>query len=170
MKTDWDVIIIGAGAAGLSLGALLAQARDRRVLILEASDAVGGKARVWRDQGFYFDNGVHALILGEASTGAGILSEIGRPLKIQRVGMVLYRDKSFRPLFGNNLASFIQQKALGWKDLRKITRLALDVPGIRKGKYFSVSVEEWLERVQAGPGLRDLFMILSMGLLATDHL
>ena len=170
MKTDWDVIIIGAGAAGLSLGALLVQVPDRRGLILEASDEVGGKARVWRDQGFYFDNGVHALILGEASSGAAILSEIGRPIKVHGAGMCLYRDKRFLPLFSKNLASFFQQKALGWKDLRKFAHLAMDMPGIRKGKFYSVSVGEWLEQVQAGPGLRDFFRILSMGLLATDHL
>ena len=169
MNNNLDVIIIGAGAAGLSLGALLARSGNQRVLIVEASDAVGGKARVWQSQGFYFDNGVHALILGEASTGAGILSEIGRPLKIHPVGMCLYRDKSFRPLFGKNTVSFLRQRALGWKDLRKFVRLGLDLPGIRSGKYFSVSAAEWLDQVQAGPQLRDLFTILSMGLLATDR-
>ena len=42
----YDDIIIGAGMAGLTMGALLARA-GRRVLVLEAHDAVGGYAHTF---------------------------------------------------------------------------------------------------------------------------
>src|ERR1700761_1825494 len=42
MRADYDVIIVGAGAAGLAAGAKLAQA-GQRVALLEARDRIGGR-------------------------------------------------------------------------------------------------------------------------------
>jgi glycine/D-amino acid oxidase-like deaminating enzyme len=42
MRADYDVIIVGAGAAGLAAGARLAQS-GKRVALLEARDRVGGR-------------------------------------------------------------------------------------------------------------------------------
>ncbi len=50
------VIIVGAGFGGLTLGALLAR-QGMRVSILEKNEQPGGRARVWRSEGFTFDMG-----------------------------------------------------------------------------------------------------------------
>ncbi|RSK42240.1 phytoene desaturase family protein [Hymenobacter perfusus] len=50
------VIVIGAGFAGLSAATSLAQ-RGYRVTILEKNEGPGGRARVFRQQGFTFDMG-----------------------------------------------------------------------------------------------------------------
>jgi monoamine oxidase len=42
MRSDYDVIIVGAGAAGLAAGARLAQS-GKRVALLEARDRIGGR-------------------------------------------------------------------------------------------------------------------------------
>src|ERR1700677_2269439 len=42
MQGEYDVIIVGAGAAGLAAGAKLAQA-GQRVALLEARDRIGGR-------------------------------------------------------------------------------------------------------------------------------
>ncbi len=44
-QTHWDVIVVGAGAAGLMCAAVAGQ-RGRRVLVLEKSKAVGEKIRI----------------------------------------------------------------------------------------------------------------------------
>src|SRR5262245_27427738 len=49
MDTHADVLVIGAGAAGLGAARALADA-GRRVVILEARDRIGG--RVWTDHSF----------------------------------------------------------------------------------------------------------------------
>ena len=54
--TSPHVVVIGGGFAGLSAAALLAR-RGARVTLLEKNDQVGGRARVWEQDGFRFDMG-----------------------------------------------------------------------------------------------------------------
>lgn len=56
-----DVVIVGAGLAGLSCAVRL-QAAGRRCLVLEAADAVGGRVRTDRVDGFLLDRGFQVLL------------------------------------------------------------------------------------------------------------
>ncbi|QQR85552.1 MAG: phytoene desaturase [Flavobacteriales bacterium] len=49
-------IVIGAGFAGLSAAASLAR-KGFSVTVIEKNESAGGRARVWREQGFVFDLG-----------------------------------------------------------------------------------------------------------------
>lgn len=51
-----DIVIIGAGFAGISAAALLAKT-GHEVTVLEKNDQPGGRARVWEHEGFRFDMG-----------------------------------------------------------------------------------------------------------------
>ena len=53
-----DVIVIGAGPAGLTAAWKLAQA-NRKVLVIEQNDIVGGIARTESYRGYLFDIGGH---------------------------------------------------------------------------------------------------------------
>lgn len=55
-----DVVVIGAGLAGLRCALELAR-HGREVLVLEASDRVGGRQRSDRIDGFLLDRGFHVL-------------------------------------------------------------------------------------------------------------
>ena len=50
------VVIVGAGFGGLAAAALLAK-EHWDVLVLEKNEHIGGRARVWKEQGFSFDMG-----------------------------------------------------------------------------------------------------------------
>ena len=62
MTSSWDVIIVGAGFAGLTAGSVLAS-RGARVLVLDARPQLGGRATAFRDRytGELVDNGQHVL-------------------------------------------------------------------------------------------------------------
>ena len=56
MPTHSDVVIVGAGPGGLSCAMLLAKA-GVKVTILEKTDRVGGRTKVFEKDGYKFDNG-----------------------------------------------------------------------------------------------------------------
>lgn len=56
MSKNKQVIVIGAGFAGLSAAALMAKA-GHKVTLLEKNNQPGGRARVWEQDGFRFDMG-----------------------------------------------------------------------------------------------------------------
>jgi phytoene dehydrogenase-like protein len=70
-----DVIIIGGGLAGLTTAALLACSGKAVTLFEHSSREIGGRARTADIEGFYFNQGPHALYLTDASDT--ILKEIG---------------------------------------------------------------------------------------------
>jgi Phytoene dehydrogenase and related proteins len=61
MSTNPDVLIIGAGLAGLSCGRHLADS-GISVEIIEASDGIGGRVRTDEHEGFLLDRGFQVLL------------------------------------------------------------------------------------------------------------
>lgn len=61
MDTTTDVVIVGAGLAGLTCAVELAR-QGLDVTILEASDAVGGRVRTDEHEGFLLDHGFQVLL------------------------------------------------------------------------------------------------------------
>ena len=62
-----DVVVIGAGAAGLTAGALLAKS-GKKVLVLDKSEHLGGRGMAVPDEGFKLNVGGHLL----EDSGSGI--------------------------------------------------------------------------------------------------
>ena len=70
-----DVIIIGGGLAGLTTAALLARSGKAVALLEHSSREIGGRARTADIEGFYFNQGPHALYLTDATDS--VLKELG---------------------------------------------------------------------------------------------
>jgi all-trans-retinol 13,14-reductase len=69
-RSDWDVIVIGAGLAGLTAAAYLTT-NGLRTQVIEQWDVAGGYSHVFRRRGrFEFDVGVHYL--GDCQPGGAI--------------------------------------------------------------------------------------------------
>jgi phytoene desaturase len=69
MSPDADVIIIGAGVAGLTCGCLLAK-KGLKVLIVEKNQKVGGCCASFEKDGFFFDLSVQSI--GECQRGGRV--------------------------------------------------------------------------------------------------
>ena len=93
MRDAPDVIVIGAGLAGLAAARTLA-AHDVPVLVLEAEDAVGGRVRTERVDGFLVDRGFQVLL--DAYPEAQRQLDL-RALDLGRFapGALVYRDGGF---------------------------------------------------------------------------
>ena len=138
-----DVIVIGAGIAGLTAAIYLAQ-EGQNVLLLEQSSSVGGRARTTLLDGFYLNQGPHALYF--AGAGAKILKEIG----IQYTGnpppspSYLVKDDTLYPqILG--LSSLLTTKLI--KDLRskiEAIRFFISLRKMDLSKYQNITLDQWL--------------------------
>ena len=84
------VIIVGAGLAGLSCAVRLLE-RGKQVLLVEASDRVGGRLRTEKHQGFLMDRGFQVFL--SAYPEAGKLLDL-KALNLQsfRPGSLVFKD------------------------------------------------------------------------------
>ncbi|MFZ1036660.1 MAG: NAD(P)/FAD-dependent oxidoreductase [Smithella sp.] len=72
-----DAIIIGAGYAGMSAAALMAHA-GRRVIVLEESDLIGGRAFSFRDEkGYLWEYGAHSYRLARKGIANEVFKKLG---------------------------------------------------------------------------------------------
>jgi protoporphyrinogen oxidase len=68
MQTEADVLIVGAGLAGLTCASELARA-GVEAIVFDASDGVGGRARTDEVDGFLLDRGFQVLLTAYPATG-----------------------------------------------------------------------------------------------------
>lgn len=94
MESNYDVVIIGAGIAGLS-AALELEKYDLRILVLEKTDRVGGRVKTDEVDGFLLDQGFQ-VYLTEYPEGKMLLDYDDLNLKPFYSGAVCYRnDRKF---------------------------------------------------------------------------
>ena len=165
--TSYDVIVIGAGVAGLSAAARCAK-RGARVLVLEARSRLGGRATAFpdRETGELVDNGQHVL-LGCYTETFAFLRDIGAidHVSVQpqlSVTMIDRRGRRSRltcptslPSPLHLLAGLFEWDALGWEDRLSALGMATPIklarrerlPGARrKAASSGETVESWLIR------------------------
>jgi squalene-associated FAD-dependent desaturase len=137
------VVIVGAGVAGLSAGASLAQS-GHRVLVLDARPQLGGRATAFTDRetGELVDNGQHVLF-GCYRATFEFLDRIGAidHVRIQPSLSVPYVDRSGRrtvlrcpplPSPLHLLAGVLDWDAMPWRDRLAALRLARPLASARR--------------------------------------
>jgi len=78
-KIAYNAIIIGGGFGGLSAAALLTK-QSKRVLLLERSGRLGGRASYFEEDGFVWQYGQHSHRLAQEGLAARVFQRLGHPL------------------------------------------------------------------------------------------
>ncbi len=112
------MLVVGAGLAGLSAAARLVAA-GRQVLVLEASDAVGGRVRTDLVDGFRLDRGFQ--VLNTAYPALAGAADLGRlDLQCFVKGAVVHRDGTAARLVAppgppRDLLATLGSELIGWR-------------------------------------------------------
>jgi hydroxysqualene dehydroxylase len=163
-----DVIVIGAGVAGLSAATALAES-GARVLVLEARPGLGGRATAFRDPetGERVDNGQHILmgcydetfvflrrvgasdrVLWQTSLSLSMIDVRGHETTLEFPGVA-------SPL--HLLGGVMAWEALSWRERFSVLRIGAALRNHARGAAPTETVRDWLVRHGQAPRLCELF-------------
>ncbi|HEY2509087.1 MAG TPA: FAD-dependent oxidoreductase [Streptosporangiaceae bacterium] len=148
MRAEWDVIVVGAGLAGLAAGATATKA-GCTTLVVDAH-APGGRARVTNRDGFVFNRGMHALY--NSGEGSKVLRSLGIEPQGSSPPLGRYQALAGGELYllPTSAGSLRRTTLLGRKDKVAVAGLLAMLPLLDPGRHAGESVSQWI----AGAGFR----------------
>lgn len=165
---DTDVIVIGAGLAGLRAARVLAAA-GRSVIVLEAGDRVGGRVRTDSVDGFLVDRGFQLLNPSYAEARAALdlpaldLQRFGRGVGVRdRDGLTVLADPTRHPA---TAVRALGSRYLSPAQLAQLARLARWAAGPQSRNGDEALAASFDRAGLAGP-LRAVVEIFLAGVLA----
>ncbi len=150
--TTLDTVVIGGGLAGLASAAYLARA-GRRVTVLERSSQPGGRAQTKEANGFFYNQGPHALYLG--GEGESVLAELGVEYTGARptvAGSAIRIGRLFTLPAGGR--SLMTTRLFGVRDRVEAARLLIAFRKLAGEAPRGVSVTQWLDSESHQPAAR----------------
>jgi phytoene dehydrogenase-like protein len=161
--TDYDVVVIGAGAAGLSAGALLAT-EGKRVLVADRSPVLGGRAMAVPDEGFKVNVGGH-LIEDPGSGLTKVFEHVGKELVHGTVSAEM-------PVWDNGKQAWgsVRDRYSGSKsELKKVIKALLATPYEELDRWDDRNLRQWLHQYTDDQGVIDLFEFITVLECMTDQ-
>jgi protoporphyrinogen oxidase len=158
MKTDFDLIVVGGGLAGLTAGATAASGGASTV-VLEAHQP-GGRARVAHREGFSLNMGAHALYRG--GPGWEILVSLGIAPTGEPPPLARYRALSQGKLhtLPTGPGSLARTSIFGLKAKAQFGALLARVGRLDPASLDATSVGQWLEAQDLRPEVDSLVRAL----------
>jgi phytoene dehydrogenase-like protein len=158
----YDVIVIGAGAAGLSAAALLAT-EGMRVCVLEASPYAGGRGMATSDSGYQLNLGGHLM----EDSGSGltkIMAYVGKELVHGDVSQEMPVWDHEQRRWGSIRDRYSSNK----DELKKVIKALLDTPYAELDRWDDRPMREWLLQHTRDQGVIDLFEFITVLECMTD--
>src|SRR5215475_6157240 len=147
METTTDVVIVGAGLAGLAAGSYLARG-GRRVSVLERASSPGGRARSTSASGFCFNLGPHALYASGA--GSRVLRELGVPFSgaIPRPSGYVAVCANQQHSLPAGFISLVATDLLPFSGKVEYARILVTVARMDPVQLMGVSLREWFDQMK----------------------
>lgn len=152
----YDVVIIGAGAAGLSAGALLAK-EGKSVLVLEASPWLGGRGVAVADEGFKINVGGH-LVEDSGSGITKVFEHVGKELIHGPASsdMVIWDHERGR--WGSIRELYSADKS----ELKKIINIVVETPYEDFDAWDDRTLREWMLQYTSHEGVIALWEFITV--------
>ncbi len=138
-----DVVVVGAGLAGLTAGAVAAR-RGRSVVVLDGRPP-GGRASTEVREGFRFNQGAHALYRGGA--GRAVLGRLGIVPKGSKppARTVMGWREGELGRFPGDAISLVRSPLLGARSKTKVGTVLAGLPRIGARAHADLSAAGWIE-------------------------
>jgi len=159
MERHWDVIVVGAGLAGLTAAATAAGA-GASVLVLDGQHP-GGRATTDDVSGYRLNRGAHAFYRGAA--GRGVLERLGVSLRGAQpilAGARVRRGDRVGPL-GLGPAGIARSRMLTTADKARITRVFAGVRRWKPATLADRSAATWFDELGLVGGAREFAEMLA---------
>lgn len=177
MKKDAEVIIIGAGLAGLTAAKVL-KAAGKSILVLEASDSVGGRVRTDEVDGFLLDRGFQVFLTAYPEAKRFLDYKKLHLCKFDPGALILTRDgitKMGDPIRQpGSLVSTLLSPAATFTDKMRMLRLKLKLSGKTIDGIFSgpeTTTTEYLKSEGfSGTIMNQFFRPFMTGIFLEDRL
>lgn len=164
---DYDVIVIGGGYAGLSAGAMLSH-KGYRVLLLEKSRSIGGRAGYQERDGYTVEYGLHANRFAGEGAAAAVFRRIGRDLEFISPGEPeLWREGSFQPL-PNNVGKIFKSPLLPFSAKLSAARYLVKLVIGNPGRKYQLSMEELTSGCKSPETLELMRVLSGIGIIAPN--
>ncbi|MBI5698678.1 MAG: NAD(P)/FAD-dependent oxidoreductase [Thaumarchaeota archaeon] len=162
-----NVVIVGGGLAGLATATYLAHA-GYDVSLFEQSSTYGGLARTQNHEGFYFNQGPHALYL----TGRGIevLKELEVPFSEKRADVTFQAIKNKkRSLFPISEKTIKESEILSESGKKALAKFYETLSSIDTTAIQNVTVSDWLtENVVEADAISVIQTMIQLATYAND--
>jgi phytoene dehydrogenase-like protein len=151
-----DVVVIGAGAAGLSAAALLAK-EGKSVQVIEASPWLGGRGVAVPSEGFKINVGGH-LVEDSGSGITKVFEHVGKELIHGSVSsdMVIWNHEEGR------WGSIREQYSADKSELKKIIQIVTETPYEEFDKWDDRTLREWMLQHTSHEGVIALWEFITI--------
>jgi len=161
----YDFIMVGAGITGLELSALLSH-DGYRGLVLERAEKIGGRAHLWKKDGWTVDYGIHLIRFGPESAISKICRHLGHRVEYIPLGKSFVYDEDDKiKVFPTGPGGFLFSKMFSFGERLKAIKLMAEIKKRRLWLLKETSVEKWMNEHRIGGGLRRYFILVSASMM-----
>ena len=152
---QYDVIVVGAGIAGLGVAALLSK-KGYNILLLEKEPILGGRSTSFEFKGYLVDIGLHA-IASLSSSGIGqLLEETGAEMEeVPIKPSLMHFDLDSRAYMRATSPERFGQAL--YKDFINLVKTVARMDRIEIDGYHEISAQSWIMDNFGNPGLLEFF-------------
>jgi len=162
LTSRYDLIVLGAGIAGLGIAAILSKEGNQKILVLDRYPKVGGRLMCYEDypeKGWILDVGLHFIELGEKSSSHELNNRVCKRVDWAPFSetVEIWNGKKFI-----NLAEMVPMNQEDKNTLKDLLQRIAAMNDEEIVAWDNRSLEEWLMENVSQPSIRELFTDIGM--------